>query len=156
MARLKATFWHRNKFKLSGLLLLLPVYFLYQSLHPTFPDSLPEQQIGDLKIAAMPLDMDGAYQHDGEYIKDFMVLFNQGNPEQIRQGFMSIGPAPLSFDTLQDGDLGILHGSRYGKHVHALASAEFSASDRIWLTIETWQGELNTISWPLPAQWLSN
>ncbi|MCH1924005.1 hypothetical protein L9G74_05600 [Shewanella sp. C32] len=156
MARLKATFWHRNKFKLSGLLLLLPVYYLYQSLHPSFPDSLQEQQIGAFKVAPMPLDLESSYQHDGAYIKDFMVLFNQGNPEDIRQAFMSIGPAQLDLATLQDGDLGILHGSRYGKHVHAIAPETFSANDRIWLTIENWQGELNTISWSLPAQWLAH
>ncbi|KFZ37921.1 membrane protein [Shewanella mangrovi] len=155
MARVKATFWHRTKFKLSGLLLLLPVYFLYQALHPSFPASLSQQQIGAYQVAPMPLDLAQPYQHDGAYIKDFMVLFHQGNPDDIRQAFMSIGPAPLSFTTLQDGDLGILHGSRYGQHVHALTPEYISDADRIWLTIESWQGEQHTVSWPVPADWLA-
>lgn len=155
MARLQATFWHKHKFKLSGLLLLLPVYFFYQSLHPSFPASLPAQQIGALTVAPMPLDMAPPYQHDGEYIKDFMLLFNAGNPDAMRQAFMNIGPAPLPYAQQIAHDLGVLHGSRYGMHVHALSPETFSRADRLWLTVENWQGERKAISWPLPAAWFT-
>ncbi|QSX34212.1 hypothetical protein JYB87_02885 [Shewanella avicenniae] len=154
MARRNATFWHRYKFLLSGLVLLFSAVFFYQSLHPSFPPSLASQQLNEFEVTPMPLDLAAPYQHDGAFIKDFMVLYNAGNPDDIRQAFMSIGPQPIPFAQHQQLDLGILHGSRYGLHVHALAPEQFSAADRIWLTIERWQGERHTISWPLPQAWL--
>ncbi|QUN05234.1 hypothetical protein KDN34_13655 [Shewanella yunxiaonensis] len=156
MARLTNSFWNRNKFKISGLLLILPAYFFYESLHPTFPDALPVQTVGEFTLAPMPLDLNAPYRHDGEYIKDFMVLFQKGDITDIRQAFMNIGPNALSVAQLHDGDLGILHGSRYGQHVHALTNGSISSGDRLWLTIEDWQGEIRTVSWPVPDSWLSS
>lgn len=154
MARLNSSFWNRNKFKLSGLLLLLPVYFLYRSLHPSFPAAMAELSLGEFSIVPMPLEDGPPYQHDGEYIKDFMVTFKQGDVTRIRQAYMNIGKTALPLSQMERGDLGILHGSRYGQHVHALAAARFSAGDRLWLTLETWQGNTLVTSWPLPAAWL--
>lgn len=32
-----SVFWLKHKYKLSGLILILPLVFLYQSLNPSFP-----------------------------------------------------------------------------------------------------------------------
>lgn len=144
------SFWQRQKYKLSGLVLLLPLWFLYQSLTPQFPPAWPAQQLGEFEIAPMPLNLAPPYAHHDKYVKDFYLTFSQGEISSIRQGYINIGPAALPLTQLQLGEDGILHGSRHGQHVHAIAPAAFSGGDKVWLTLQTWQGELLTTSWDLP------
>ncbi|MBU2114509.1 MAG: hypothetical protein KKE94_12165 [Gammaproteobacteria bacterium] len=144
------SFWQRQKYKLSGLVLLLPLWFLYQSLTPEFPPAWPAQQLGEFEIAPMPLNLEPPYAHHDKYVKDFYLTFSQGEISSIRQGYVNIGTAALPLAQLQQGEDGILHGSRHGQHVHAIAPAAFSAGDKVWLTLQTWQGELLTTSWDLP------
>ncbi|AYV14490.1 hypothetical protein [Shewanella algae] len=156
MARLNNNLWNRHKFNLSGFVLLFSGYFFYQSLHPQFPAALPAQTVGEFTLAPMPFDLNPPYRHDGEFIKNFMVLFREGDLGNIRQAFMNIGPEALPIDQLQQGDLGLLHGSRYGQHVHALTQAEIYRQDRLWLSIENWQGEIVQASWAIPDSWVTN
>lgn len=145
------SFWQRNKYKLNGLVLLLPFWFLYQSLTPEFPPAWPAQQIGDFEIAPMPLNLKPPYAHHDNYVKDFYLTFSQGEISSIRQAYINIGPAALPLAQLQQGGDGILHGSRHGQHVHAIAPQTLSASDKVWLTLQTWQGETLITSWTLPT-----
>ena len=144
-------FWQRHKYKLNGLVLLLPFWFLYQSLTPVFPPMWPAQQIGEFEIAPMPLNLKPPYAHHDQYVKDFFLTFSQGDISSIRQAYINIGPQALPLTQLQQGEEGILHGSRHGQHVHAIAPKTLSAGDKVWLTLQTWQGETFTTSWPLPT-----
>ena len=146
------SFWQRHKYRLNGLVLLLPFWFLYQSLTPVFPPMWPAQQIGDFEIAPMPLNSEPPYAHHDQYVKDFMLTFSKGDIAAIRQAYLNIGPQALSLIQLQQGEEGILHGSRHGQHVHAIAPPTLSAADKVWLTLQTWQGETLTTSWALPAE----
>ncbi|HAW93427.1 MULTISPECIES: hypothetical protein [unclassified Arsukibacterium] len=145
-------FWQRHKFKLNGLVLLLPIWFLYDSLTPEFPPAWPAQQLGQFEIAPMPLDLKQPYAHHDQYVKDFYLSFSQGDIASIRQGYLNIGPVPLPLPELQQDEEGILHGSRHGQHVHAIAPPQLAATDKVWLTLQTWQGEVLTTSWPLPDE----
>ena len=146
------SFWQRHKYKLNGLVLVLPFWFLYQSLTPEFPLAWPAQQLGDFEVSPMPLNLKPPYAHHDEYVKDFMLTFNLGDIRNIRQGYLNIGPSALPLSKLQQGEAGILHGSRHSQHVHAIAPPILSASDQVWLTLQTWQGETLITSWPLPAE----
>lgn len=146
----KASFWRKYRYQLSGAVLVLPFWFLYQSMTPEFPPAWPVQQVGDFEITPMPLDLKEPYVHHDAYVKDFMLMFNKGKISDIRQGYVNIGPTPVPLEILQQAEDGILHGNRHGQHVHAIAPATFSATDKMWLTIETWQGEQLTASWELP------
>ncbi len=148
-------FWQRHKFKLNGLVLLLPLWFLYDSLTPEFPPVWPAQQLGQFEIAPMPLDLKQPYAHHDQYVKDFYLSFSQGDIASIRQGYLNIGPVPLPLPELQQDEEGILHGSRHGQHVHAIAPPQLAVTDKVWLTLQTWQGEVLTTSWPLPAPLLA-
>ena len=86
MARLKNKKTASKRYWLNALLLILPVVFIYQSFNPEFPASLPETQAGDFTLTAMPYDEDKPYQHDGLYVKDFLVMFQDGGVDEIRQG----------------------------------------------------------------------
>ncbi|GGO71414.1 hypothetical protein [Bowmanella pacifica] len=156
MARVRDTFWQRNKFKLSGLLLILPFWYLYQGMYPVFPPALESQQLGPFVVAPMPFDHNPPYAHHDEYVKDFLLTFSKGDVAQVRQAYLNIGHAPLAMDVLQQGESGILHGSRHGQHVHGIAKASFNPSDKIWLTIEDWQGQRYQAVWSLPKELISH
>jgi hypothetical protein len=38
--------------------------------------------------------------------------------------------------------------------VHAIAPKTLTAADKVWLTLQTWQGDTLTTSWELPAELL--
>lgn len=145
-----SVFWLKHKYKLSGLILILPLVFLYQSLNPSFPPAWPSQQLGEFKIAPMPLDLKAPYKHHYDYVKDFMLIFEQGNVAHIRQGYANIGPEALPLEALQKGENGVLHGSKHGQHVHAITGAKLAATDSLWVSIQNWQGEWLVSQWPVP------
>ena len=74
MARITNSFWHRHKYKINGLVLILPFYFLYQSLFPVFPKALSTKQVAEFEITPTPYDLEPPYLHDGHYTKDFMPV----------------------------------------------------------------------------------
>lgn len=147
----KSTFhWQRLCYYLTGLLLLLPCWYLWQALHPQFPAEWQEQRIGPFTVAPTPLDEAPPYAHDGARQKDFSVRFCTGCIAQIRQAYLSVGPEPAP---LPDNADGILHGNRLLQHVHAPFPLSLGADDQLWLTVQLWNGELHSSAWPLPAAW---
>ncbi|OUS53414.1 hypothetical protein BM607_005775 [Shewanella sp. SACH] len=146
-----SSFWLKNKYKLSGLILLLPLLFLYQSLTPTFPPAWQAQQLGEFSIAPLPLNLNAPYVHHDDYVKDFMLVFEKGEIANIRQGYANIGTQALPIADLQRSENGILHGNKHGQHVHAIASEKLTSADSLWISIENWQGEWQVGKWPLPA-----
>lgn len=154
MVLVRSIWWQKNKYKLSGLILLLPIVFLYQSLTPSFPPAWQAQQLGEFKISPLPLDLKGPYVHHDDYVKDFMVIFEEGKISNMRQGYANIGAEALPLEILQRSENGILHGNKHGQHVHAIAAERLSASDSLWVSIENWQGEWQVARWPLPPELL--
>ena len=152
MARLQSTWWQRKKYLFNALILVLPCIYIYQALNPTFPDLWQEQTVGEFKIAPMPLNMEQPYSHHNEYVKDFFLAFNQGEISNIRQAYLNIGPHPLPLSELAKGDEGIMHGTNHGQHAHAIASSTISKDDKLWVTIQTWQGKELVQHWSIPSQ----
>ncbi len=154
MTQRRNSLWNRHKYKINGLVLILPFYFLYQSLTPKLPEALNTQKIASFEIAPTPFNMEPPYFHDGHYTKDFMLAFSQGNIKDIRQAYLNIGSKALPFTKLQAGDDGILHGNQHSQEVHAIAPAVIKSKHKLWLTIENWQGERMVTSWDLPKELL--
>ncbi|CAM3919388.1 MULTISPECIES: hypothetical protein [Pseudoalteromonas] len=152
MARLQQTWWQGNKYLLNALILVLPCIYIYQALNPTFPELWQEHTVGEFKIAPMPLNMEQPYSHHNEYVKDFFLAFNQGEISNIRQAYLNIGPYPLPLTELAKGDEGIMHGTNHGQHAHAIAPSGISKDDKLWITIQTWQGEELIQHWAIPNQ----
>jgi hypothetical protein len=150
MATVKNSFWQRYKYKLNGFILILPFYFLYQSLSPEFPDTWEAKKIGSFEVTPMPYNLDPPYFHDGSYTKDFFFTFNQGNIQEIRQAYVNIGKQALPLNILAIGNEGILHGSQHGQEAHAISPKILKREDKVWLTIENWQGQHTVTSWDLP------
>ena len=149
MARKVATPWRRAKYLLSALILTLPPWYYYQSQNPVFPDALASKSVNGFDFTPMPYDENPPYHHDGKYVKDFLVMVNKGDVSDIRQAYLNIGKSALPLDVLQKEELGILHGTRHGQHVHALAKADIRDSDKLWLTVQTWDGDTFQVDWQL-------
>lgn len=155
MARRKNTFWNRNKFKLSGLLLILPLYFIYDSLQPPeFPAPWQEKAVGPFNLVLQPLNNDAPYAHHDDWVKDFSAFVNKGEVSNIRQGYVNVGEKPIPLKQLQQDDVGILHGSELFQHVHAIAQPTFATEQRVWVTLQTWDGKTHRASWELPNTWV--
>lgn len=156
MARVSNTLWNRYKYKINGLVICFSFYYLYQSLFPQFPDVWETKKIGGFEVAPMPYDLEAPYLHDGVYSKDFLLIFKQGRVDTIRQAYLNIGVKAIPLSTLQSSEHGILHGSQHGQEVHAIAPKVLSAKNRVWLTIENWQGEQFVTSWAIPKALLNH
>lgn len=156
MARINNSLWNRYKFKVNAFLIVLPCYFLYQSLFPQFPNSWDTKKIGEFEVTATPYNLEGPYLHHGTYTKDFMLTFSEGNIDNIRQAYLNIGKEALPLTSLQIDDKGILHGSKHGQEVHAISDSILKPEDKVWLTIEDWQGKIIVTNWELPTKLLNN
>lgn len=138
--------WFRSKYLINGCLLILPVWFLYQALNPVFPAAWPIQKIGTIEATPTPADNNPPYQGKYGLLKDFSVTVCATCSEQIRIAWMNIGTKPLAN---APNEYGILHGSRYGLHVHVPYTAPVTANNKLWLTIQHWDGTFSQQSWPL-------
>lgn len=136
----------RQLLRLSVVLLIAPVWFLYQSMNPVFPVAWLEQSIGPFTATPTPADNNSPYYYDGEYYKDFSVRLCEGCAAKVRRAFLSIGTKAAIPD---DESVGVLHGGRFILHAHAPSPAQTSGSDRLWLIIEDWHGEQYQQSWPI-------
>jgi hypothetical protein len=146
--------WQDYQYKVSGFLLILPFYFLYQSLFPEFPDAWEAKKIGSFQVIPMPYNLDPPYLHDGVYTKDFFFTFKQGDIKNIRQAYVNIGKHALPLHQLALGNAGILHGSQHGQEAHAISPAVLNSEDEMWLTIENWDGKSWVTSWPIATSLL--
>ena len=95
MARINNSLWHQYKYKINGFLLILPCYFLYQSLFPEFPSAWETKKIANFEVTPTPYNLEPPYLHHGSYTKDFMLTFNEGSIDDIRQAYLNIGKAAL-------------------------------------------------------------
>lgn len=146
MSRQAPSFWQRRKFYLNALLLLAPVYYFWQAMNPVAQPSLEQKTLGELSATPRPLDPYPPYLHDGVLVKDFRVDFCDGCIPRIRQAYLTAGDAPEGFPADAEG---VLHGNRFALHVHAPFPDTTDDDDRLWLTVETWDGEVLQTSWPL-------
>lgn len=155
MSRRKITSRKKYQYIIHAVILVLPVWYFYQSLHPEFPPVLETKKVGEYEITPMPYDENAPYHHDGLFVKDFLLMFKTGDVATVRQAYLNIGAEPMSLTSLEQEELGILHGTRHGQHVHALAKASLSQDDKIWLTLQRWDGQIHTMSWDVPTNLLS-
>lgn len=144
------SFLRKHKFSIHSLLLILPVYFLYQSLNPVFPPSWQPQTISSIEFTPMPYDNDAPYLHHGVYVKDFLLMVNKGDIRNIRQAYLNIGPAALPLEQMKQQDEGIVHGSKHGLHAHAIAPESINTDDKLWLTVQEWDMKVYVTSWEIP------
>lgn len=136
--------WQRYKYWLSALLLLPTVWFTWQAFNPSFPPSWEQQAVGPFTVTLTPLSNARPYPYGDGYMKDFAVTFCDGCWSRIRSAHLAAGRAPAELSAELDG---LLHGGRHIQHVHAPFPRQPTAGDRLWLTVEDWQGRRYYAAW---------
>ena len=140
----------RWKYLLNALVLIAPAWYFYDSMTPPEqPAALPERELAGITAAPRPTDTDPPYRHEGRYLKDFSVAFCEGCAERIRTAYLSVSDSPPA---LPEDGFGVIHGHGATKHVHAPYPSEPRDGHRLWLTVQTWDGEIHRVSWPLANQ----
>lgn len=144
----KKTSWQRGMYRVSGLVLIAPVWFFYEAMSPPpLPAQWQRQSIGPFTAAPQPVNNDAPYPHDGAFAKDFSVHFCEGCIAQIRMAWLGVGERPSA---LPDDLAGILHGNNHEQHVHAPFPQALGDNDKLWLTVQQWNGQTHHTAWSLP------
>ena len=134
-------------YKINGLLIIAPVYFLYTALNPEFPDEWAEKPVGPVTVTPRPADLNPPYPHEGQLQKDFSLKFCTGCSDQFSTAHLSVGARPAPMNAHLDG---IIHGHGDNLHVHAPYPHILRPNDRLWLTLKTWDGKTYHTDWPIP------
>jgi hypothetical protein len=146
MAKNKQSSPKRWKYCLNGFLLILPFWYLYQQMTPTFPDPLEKKDIGPFTVQPAPLNMKPAYDYGDDYFKDFSLTFCEGCVEKIRYAYMSVGAEPVA---MPKDSHGAIHGASDLKHAHAPFPEKLSETDKLWVTVQDWEGKSYHVSWEI-------
>lgn len=149
MSKEKRTAWARWRFRLNGLVLLAPAWFLYVALTPPVaPPAWPEQALGPFTAQPVPLDAKPPYVHDDVLVKDFSVKFCEGCIVRLRQAYASVGARPAASPS---GHEGILHGSLFMLHGHVPFPATLTRDDQLWISVQEWNGRVHHQAWSLQS-----
>lgn len=144
----RRTSLRRWMYRFSGFVLIAPAWFFYEAMSPPpLPQQWQQQSIGPFTAAPQPANNDAPYPHDGAFAKDFSVHFCAGCVERIRVAWLSVGEQPSA---LPDDLAGILHGNNFEQHVHAPFPKQRGNNDKLWLTVQQWNGQTHHAAWPLP------
>lgn len=136
----------RVLYRFNALLLLVPLWFFYRMLAPEFPTAWPERRVGPFVAVPTPADADPPYRVDGDYMKDFSVRFCADCVKRIRLARSNVGDRPTD---LTDDPAGILHGAGPLLYAHVPFPERITESDRLWVTVQEWNGRTHYFSWPL-------
>ncbi len=142
--------WNRWKFHLSGLVLLASVWY-----GPGYVSGAHWANMGERVLEPRPV---GPYTVTlgevraipprldpyGRWIKDYNLILSPAAAKATKAAYLKVGK-PRNLKAAG----AILHGNPYRLHAHVPFPATFGPEDQLWLTIETWTGEVHQVSWSL-------
>lgn len=80
----------------------------------------------------------------GRRIKEYNLILSPEGAKAVRAAYLRVGkPRNLK------GAGTMLRGNPYRLHADVPFPETYGPEDEIWLTMETWTGELHQVSWPL-------
>jgi hypothetical protein len=83
----------------------------------------------------------------GRYLKDFSERFCENCMVQTRNAY-----ACETTVTRSDNLDGVIHGNNIQQEVHVPFPAHVGADDQLWLTVQTWDGQIYHAAWKLLPQ----
>lgn len=140
--------WQRGKFHVSALVMLVPVPFLPDYLaekpQPRVPEIHRQVTAGPFALGLSTEDRPPYRGSAGERMKDYDVSFRPGDMDVIRGVFLRVGK-PRNLRTA-----GALAGSGpYRQHAHVMVPDPLTGAEELWVTVETWGGQVHQASVPL-------
>lgn len=144
--------WRRWRFHLSALLVLAPTIAAPAVLRAPLTMEAARvhasRAVGPWMVTLTEAEAAPPYQlHSGRRLKDYGIRLCDGCREQIRGAFIAVGEHAPPLDTPGFP----LHGSRYHLEAHVEFPATLNGRERLWLTLDGWNGEAFQISWPVDA-----
>lgn len=140
----------RNKFHLSALILLVPLYFLPEALSGEAPRLVADLHhpltIGPYDLTLVTADERPYRGSGGETVKDYQVHLRPGAMDSIRGIFLRVGK-PRSLRAAG----ALAEGSPYRQFAHVLLPDTLTGDEELWLTIERWDGSIVQGAVPLAA-----
>jgi len=82
----------------------------------------------------------------GKLTKDYNIILSPDGAKAAKAAHLRVGePGTPATDGV------ILNGNPYRLHAHVPFPETHGPDDELWLTVETWDGGVHQISWPLHA-----
>lgn len=140
--------WHRGKFHLSALMMLVPLPFLpnYFSPKPIFapPEIRRDVSAGPFPITLVTYDESPHRAGNGEWMKEYHVHLRPADIDKVRGVFLRVGK-PRNLRAA--GALGF--GNPYEREAEVAVPAEPAGTEELWVTVEDWSGRIHQTSTPL-------
>lgn len=146
--------WHKWRFHLSALLILIPLGFMPKYFHDVAlfrgDSGLGEREIGEVQVGPWSLRLaefrNMAPQLEGPagYMKAFNAALCQGCGEQVKATYLRIGK-PRSLRAAG----GLFFGSPYRMGASIPLPPRTKPDAELWITAEGWDGSVHQASIPL-------
>ncbi|MFJ2545446.1 thiamine pyrophosphate-binding protein [Pseudomonas sp. NPDC087612] len=147
-------FWHKWRFHLNILLLLIPLGFMpkYFADAALFrgDSGLGERELGEIKVGPWSVQLaelrDEAPRADGPagYFKAFNIALCQACIPEVKAAYLRIGK-PRSLRAAGT----IFFGTPYRMSTNLPVPAKTRADAEIWITLEGWDGSMHQAAVPL-------
>lgn len=140
--------WHRGKFHLSALVLLVPLPFVPGQFGGNTVFDPPEIErtltAGPYTVRVVTGDRGPHQEPTGDRMKDYAVHVTAGDADTIRAIFLRVGK-PRSIRTLG----ALAEGNPYEREAEVVIPPTLSGAEELWLTVESWDGRLHQAALPL-------
>lgn len=140
--------WHRGKFHLSALVLLVPLPFIPAQFGGTTVFDPPEIErtvtAGPYTVRLVTSVHGPHREPTGEMMKDYAVHVESVGLGTIRGVFLRVGK-PRSVRTLG----ALAEGNPYELGAEVTIPPTLSGDEELWLTVESWDGGLHQAALPL-------
>ncbi|KJS42940.1 MAG: hypothetical protein VR70_03220 [Rhodospirillaceae bacterium BRH_c57] len=142
--------WTRWKFHLSALVLVASVWYGPGYISGAHWADMGERVLSPVAVGPYRATLSEAAvvapERDpyGKLIKTYNVILSSEGARDVQAAYLRVGK-PRS--TKAAG--AILHGNPYRLHAHVPFPDAFGPEDELWLTVETWTGEVHQTAWPL-------
>lgn len=143
--------WHHWKFRLSGLLLLAPVAVIVSDLMDPH-DDFDARVLSSGTVGPWTVTLAEAWQGPPAtnlpgtiVMKDLAARFCDGCARDIRAAYLTVDHERPSID--QAGSP--LHGNPHHLEAHVFFPTTFRGDERLWLTVDAWDGSVFQTSWAL-------
>lgn len=141
-------FWQRNKFHLSGLMLLVPLPFLpsHFTEKPVFAPAEIHRTLtaGPYVVGLVTVDQAPHRGPTGERLKDYSLRIRAGDVDGIRGAFLRVGK-PRNLRTAG----ALAFGNPYERRVEVTVPEDLTGTEALWLSVERWDGTIHQASVPL-------
>lgn len=137
--------WMRRLFQLSLLMMVVPVYFLYQQLRPGSPEVGEDRLLLDQVVGLWQVTLVEQYSEapSGAGFRDYELKICETCTDTFKAAFIATDrPTATEYGEIFSGGPAVFH-SRL-----SFLGTDESKPSKVWLTLEGWDGNVWQVSVP--------